>query len=148
MNYSEIVQILAPCGLDCTKCMGYKKGDIAMHSRALRNALGNFEGFARKFALFQPIFAHYPQFKMLLDHFSEGSCGGCRQGECVNGQCQIHMCHQNKNIDFCFQCEAFPCSTANLDSHLEKKWLAMNTRMKEIGVENYYEETKDTPRYS
>ena len=50
-------------------------------------------------------------------------------------------------MDFCFQCDEFPCEKANFDEHLRRRWIAMNERMKEAGVETYYEETKDEPRY-
>ena len=50
-------------------------------------------------------------------------------------------------MDFCFQCDEFPCHKANFDRHLERRWRQMNERMGEIGVEAYYEESKDLPRY-
>jgi hypothetical protein len=30
---------------------------------------------------------------------------------------------------------------------LPTRWMRMNNRMKQIGVEEYYDETKDMPRY-
>ena len=39
------------------------------------------------------------------------------------------------------------CDKTNFDPHLEERWRKMNIRMKEIGVEAYYEETKDLCRY-
>lgn len=35
----------------------------------------------------------------------------------------------------------------NFGLHLFRRWIEMNNRMKEIGVDAYYEETKDPPRY-
>jgi len=52
-----------------------------------------------------------------------------------------------KGVDFCFQCDEFPCEKTNFDPDLKRRWFQMNTRMKEIGVEAYFEETKDLPRY-
>ena len=34
-----------------------------------------------------------------------------------------------------------------LDEHLKRRWIQINKRMKEIGPESYYQETKDLPRY-
>lgn len=33
------------------------------------------------------------------------------------------------------------------DPNLKQRWLKMNIRMKEIGVEAYFEETRNLPRY-
>ena len=35
----------------------------------------------------------------------------------------------------------------NFDSDLHDRWIKMNRRMKDIGVEAYFLETKDLPRY-
>jgi hypothetical protein len=32
MDYSEILDFLAPCGLSCRKCFAYTKGEIDFHS--------------------------------------------------------------------------------------------------------------------
>lgn len=45
----------------------------------------------------------------------------------------------------CGKC--FACDHTNFDPHLETRWVAMNRRMKEIGVEAYIEETRDNCRY-
>ncbi|MBC8204270.1 MAG: hypothetical protein H8E87_02020 [FCB group bacterium] len=50
-------------------------------------------------------------------------------------------------MDFCFQCEEFPCDKVNFDPDLHNRWLIMNNRMKEIGLEAYYKETKDKLMY-
>ena len=56
-------------------------------------------------------------------------------------------CHAEKGVDFCFQCDEFPCEKTHFDADLKRRWVQMNNRMKEVGVEAYYEETKDAPRY-
>jgi hypothetical protein len=57
-------------------------------------------------------------------------------------------CYKDKGIDFCFQCDEFPCDKTNFDPDLKRRWIQMGSRMKEIGVEAYYAETKDAPRYA
>ena len=52
-----------------------------------------------------------------------------------------------KGVDFCFQCDEFPCEKTNLDSGLKYRWIQMNNQMKEIGIESYFQETADLPRY-
>jgi hypothetical protein len=47
---------------------------------------------------------------------------------------------------FCYQCPDFPCNNTGFDEHLHKRSVDINNRMKEIGVEKYYEEVKDMKR--
>ena len=147
MEYTEILDFLAPCGLSCRKCFAYTKGDIAFHSNKLKELLGNFDVYAERFSSFLPDFKDYPSFKKMLTYFAASDCIGCRQGTCKYPNCGVVDCYKEKRVDFCFQCDDFPCDKTNFDPHLEKRWLQMNTRMKEIGVEAYYEETKDLCRY-
>lgn len=148
MEYSEILKILAPCGLNCRKCMAYEKGDIKNHALEMKALLGkNFDVYAERFSSFLPAFQNYPQFKELLDFFGSGDCKGCRSGECKYPACNVIKCHREKAVDFCFQCKEFPCDNPGFDEHLKKRWIKMNSRMKEIGVEAYYQEAKNQPRY-
>lgn len=147
MDYNNILEKLAPCGLSCQKCFAYFKGDIKHTSKQLRKLLGSFERYADRFSEFLPIFKLYPPFRELLEYFGEGDCKGCRKGTCKYPDCGVNKCFMEKNVDFCFQCNEFPCDKTNFDPDLKKRWLYMNSRMKEIGVEAYYEETKDLPRY-
>lgn len=147
MEYHEILDLLAPCGLSCGKCFAYTKGDIAFHSQRLQELLGNFDSYAERFSSFLPEFKQYPHFKKMLAYFAGPDCKGCRQGNCKYPNCGVAACYKAKGVDFCFQCDEFPCKKTNFDPHLEKRWLQMNSRMKKVGVEAYYEETKDLGRY-
>lgn len=147
MTYDRIKKSLAPCGLNCLKCMAYAEGDIRRHSTELRGLLGDFDSYAERFSRFAPAFSNYPAFKELLAHFTTGSCRGCRSGDCVYPNCGVSPCSRERGVDFCFLCAEFPCDKSNFDPNLKARWIAMNTRMKEIGVEAYWEETKDQPRY-
>lgn len=147
MSYGEVMKILAPCGLNCLKCASFSRGDIKRHASELKKLLGSFDGYAARFSDFMPVFKNYPAFKELLDHFTQANCRGCRQGDCKYPDCGVAACYKQKGVDFCFQCDEFPCKKTNFDLDLKQRWLRMNTRMKEIGVEAYFEETKDLPRY-
>lgn len=147
MEYIGILDFLAPCGLSCRKCFAYIKGDIAFHSKKLQELLGNFDVYAERFSAFKPEFKNYPSFNKMLSYFAAPDCTGCRQGACKYPNCGVADCYKEKGVDFCFQCDDFPCNKTNFDPHLEKRWLQMNKRMKDIGVEAYYEETKDMCRY-
>jgi len=147
MNYNEILHILAPCGLNCRKCMANAEGDIRHHSIRLRELLGSFDSYAQRFSRFWPVFENYRQFKAMLEHFTAGECRGCRHGDCKYPDCGVAKCYRDKGVDFCFQCDEFPCDKTNFDENLKARWLAMNSRMKKIGVETYFEEIKNIPRY-
>jgi len=147
MEYKDILNILAPCGLNCFKCFAYSEGEIKSHSIKLKNLLGSFDSYAERFSKFLPIFANYPSFKELLSYLTKGDCQGCRKGTCKYPNCGVFKCYKQKGVDFCFKCDAFPCEKTNFDPDLKRRWIKMNNRMKDIGVEAYFEETKDLPRY-
>ncbi len=147
MRYEDILDDLAPCGLSCRKCFANTKGDIATLSAQLLERLGGFEVYAERFSALLPAFKDYPAFQGLLAYFAEGHCEGCRSGANLNPNCGVKTCYGEKRVDFCFQCEEFPCDRTDLDPDLERRWRQMNERMREIGVEAYYEETRDAPRY-
>jgi Protein of unknown function (DUF3795) len=150
MDDQQIKTRLAPCGLHCGKCFAFVDGDISKYSKKLKESLGNFEIYAERFVdlLSEPAFAKYPEFKELLNILASGECGGCRREKCLLFKdCKVRECSEIKKVDFCFQCDDFPCGNTGFDKHLNKRSVDINLRMKEIGVENYYQEKKDQPRY-
>jgi hypothetical protein len=147
MRYGEILQFLAPCGLNCVKCMAFANGDIKKSANELKRLLGSFDSYAERFSSFLPVFKNYPSFKELLNHFAQADCEGCREGDCKYPNCGVASCYKRKKVDFCFQCDEFPCEKTNFDQNLKKRWIKMNNLMKQKGVEAYFEETKDMPRY-
>jgi len=151
MDYEQIKNRLAPCGLHCGKCFAFTDGDIKNHSSKLRDSLGDFDTYASRFVdlLNEPAFKRYPDFKVLLSYFASVDCNGCRKEKCkMFKNCKVRDCHEQKGIDFCFECAYFPCDNTGFDQHLHKRSVDINLRMKEIGVEKYYNEIKDKSRYS
>jgi len=146
-QYQEILRHLAPCGLSCSKCFAYSEGKIREHSAKLKALLGSFDKYAERFQKFLPLFKNYPPFKELLSYLAQGDCLGCRKGTCKYPRCGVFHCSKLKGVDFCFQCVEFPCEKSNFDPDLKRRWIEMNSRMKEIGIEAYFEETRDEPRY-
>ncbi|MCJ7446233.1 MAG: DUF3795 domain-containing protein [Bacteroidales bacterium] len=150
MDYDLIKNRLAPCGLHCGKCFAYTDGAIRKSSIHLKKALGNFDVYAQRFVdlIDEPVFKKYPDFKELLTYFTIVECKGCRKEKCkIFKDCKVRDCHEMREIDFCFQCSDFPCDNTGFDQHLHKRSVDINLRMKEIGVEKYYDEIKDKPRY-
>ena len=109
--------------------------------------LGSFDNYAERFSTFLSVFQNYPAFKELLTFFTQADCRGCRQGDCKFPKCEVLACCGAKGIDFCGQCDEFPCEKTSFDPDLKRRWIQMNKRIKDVGVEAYYEATKNLPRY-
>jgi len=149
-DYEFIKTRLAPCGGLCEKCFAFSEGKICELSKDLKDNLGNFDKYAERFVnlLREPLFLKYSEFNEMLNYFSSGKCDGCRKEKCVVFKsCNVRECSENKGVDFCFQCSEFPCNNTGFDEHLQKRWISRNEKMKACGVEAYYNEIKDEPRY-
>lgn len=145
-----ILNHLGPCGLNCSKCFAFWDGKIQKLSSELKENLGNFDIYAQRFVnlLNEPVFQKYPDFKEMLNHFANVKCKGCRKDECkLFTSCKVKQCSKDHSVDFCFQCTGFPCQKHGFDEHLENRWISIQNKMKEKGVEDYYNEIKDLPRY-
>ena len=116
----------------------------------LKEKLGNFAPYAKRFEelLHDPVFSKYSDFKIFLDHLASENCKGCRKENCkLFKDCGARSCHQEKSVDFCFQCKDFPCENTHFDENLKARWTILNREIREKGLEIYYTETKDKPRY-
>lgn len=150
MDYETIKSRLSPCGLHCGKCFAFQDGDIVSLSKQLKDSLGDFDIYAKRFVtlLDEPAFEKYPEFKVFLNKLSTPKCKGCRKEKCVLFKsCKVRECSEKKQVDFCFQCDEFPCNNTGFDEHLNKRSIEINLKMKEIGIEAYYESIKDKSRY-
>lgn len=146
----QILEKLGPCGLNCSQCFANCNGNIKKQSNGLKESLGNFDIYAQRFAelLNEPVFKKYPDFKEMLTYFGNVTCKGCRNDECkLFAGCNVKQCSKDHSVDFCYECNEFPCKKHGFDEHLEKRWISINTQMKEIGIESYYKEIEDKPRY-
>mgnify|MGYP003588721067 CR=1 FL=1 len=150
MISEHIKEAIAPCGLNCEKCFAHVNGNIRKFSLKLKEALGNFEIYAKRFEklLDEPIFKKYPEFKLMLVYFASENCKGCRNEQCkLFTNCGVRRCHQEKGLEFCYQCEAFPCDNTNFDEQLHKTWILVNEKIKASGIESFYEKSRVRPRY-
>lgn len=147
MEYEEILEKLAPCGLSCEKCFANSEGDVRKSSTKLKELLGSFTSYAERFSSFIPVLKNYSAFEELLNFFAQANCDSCRKGTCIHPNCGVIGCYQKKGVDFCFQCDEFPCNKTNFAPEHRNRWVQTNNRMREVGVILYFEETKDLPRY-
>jgi hypothetical protein len=139
-----------PCGLLCEKCFAFDNGPIQHNAAQLKINLGEFDNYAGRFVtlLNEPVFAKYPDFKEVLNLLSKGNCKGCRKQEChLFGNCKVIECYKGKGVDYCYQCTEFPCGNTGFDENLEQRWLKINKKIREIGLEDYYNGIKDKSRY-
>ncbi len=146
----EILNKLGPCGLSCDKCFAHIDGKIKYHSDQLKKYLGNFDVYAERFVelIDAPVFKKYPDFKEVLEFFTNVECKGCRKEHCkLFKACNVRNCHEEKGVDYCFQCDEFPCSNTGFDEHLHKRSVNINKRMKDIGIEAYFKEIEEKSRY-
>ncbi len=146
----KLLNKFGPCGLSCEKCFAFNEGAIKHSAQQLKNSLGKFDNYAKRFVtlLDEPIFSKYLDFKDFLNYLSIGNCKGCREQIChLFKDCNVKICYIEKKVDYCYQCNEFPCNNSGFDENLEKRWIVINKKIKEIGLENYYNEIKNKPRY-
>lgn len=148
MKYQDVLNYLAPCGLDCGRCADYEQGEIKELSRKLLKNLGNYSKLAKIKSDKSPIFKNYDNFEEILTQFSKASCSGCRGNNvlCPLENCAAKTCYKEKGVDFCFQCHEYPCEK-QFSGRLRDMWIKINNRMKDIGVIEYYKEQSNRPRY-
>ena len=96
MTTDQIKSSIAPCGLSCEKCFAHVNGDIRRHSLKLKEKLGNFDNYAKRYEtlLGDPVFKKYPDFKEALDYFASENCKGCRNEQCrLFKNCGVRVCY-------------------------------------------------------
>ncbi len=146
--HKPVRELLAPCGLDCGKCLANPDSRIAALARELREELGGFATYAEVFADMNPVFAHYADFATLLDHLADGgTCPSCRSGKCLFQGCFVSRCTAEKGVDYCAECAAFPCAEANLPPHLDALWRMSTEAIRKHGAEAFFASIANRPRY-
>jgi len=124
----DYIRWTSPCGLNCYSCIMYRaKDDIELREKVSRKAELPFE---------------------------KAFCPGCRDCEGVvpflnpTGKCVVYRCTRNRGIDFCSECEDFPCKHLAPVADRSKK-APHNTkvfnlcRIRKIGVERWFEEESE-----
>ena len=131
MNVTEMVKLTAPCGIDCFNCDVYQANLTSDRRAAIATWLGR-----------RP---------------DEVGCDGCRAQQGVNvfvGACPTYECVTERDVDYCFECDIFPCRRlAPARDGAEKYPHNMKVynlcRMKAVGVGRWaeYEATDIRLRY-
>ena len=128
MENKEKLQLVSPCGYCCLSCPAYEKSvctdEVAIQKEATR--------------------ANLP-----VDKF-QNVCGGCRPKRGRphrDNLCQTYDCCVNrKGLDFCYQCEDFPClKLAPISERAEVR--RHNTKiynllmLKKLGLDEYIQKS-------
>jgi hypothetical protein len=121
--------VISVCGLNCAKCDIY---DAGHGNEKARNEIIEWFKKERNVTL-KP---------------EQITCEGCRGSLDTHwsSDCKMLLCAKNKGLDYCFQCEDFPCTNVNKFasdgvSH-HKRTVENAKRMKEIGLETWIAEQK------
>ncbi|MFW5498056.1 MULTISPECIES: DUF3795 domain-containing protein [unclassified Maridesulfovibrio] len=143
-------ELIAPCGLDCSRCVGCTAGTVSAHAQRIKETLGdNFHTYAERLSGFNPAMKNYLQFRELLESLSSPHCDGCRSEnrKCLP-QCNVSECAKENNCEFCFECSSFPdCGKTGLPEALLQRWQDNNNFMKQHGVDKFIKTQDLKPRY-
>ncbi len=143
----EILARVAPCGLVCGTCMGFQGGPIQASAESLMRHL---DGVAEYIEMHIPQDkARFDAFLPTLQFYAGRDCGGCRSGSnrCRLVNCAIRECTCAKDIDFCADCDEFPCDKVHLNDSFMRYWRAVHRDIRENGIEAFYGRMKDRPHY-
>jgi len=158
MEKNELLRRVAPCSLMCYTCPGCQNGAI---SRVAAQLCTYFEGYydfndANLPQQYRGWLDEFKAFEERLKRFTNAKCPTCRQapekfGGCIAG-CVVRECYTQKGVDFCAECDEFPCEKAisffaGINAVIRTDWEAGNRRIQEIGIEQYYDEKKDISHY-
>lgn len=131
MTTQEKIAATAPCGLDCFNCASHE----ANVTPEYRDRVAEFFGIAPE----------------------EAFCkGGCRaiKGNCLwtRGLCTTWSCAEAKGVDYCFECDEFPCgrlapSTDSAVQGYPHNFKLFNLcRIRAVGIERWIENEADMVR--
>ncbi len=123
------------CGLYCGLCASRRR--IPDEARRLRDSL-HAEGYDLGYVDDPDLRERLPAFWETLAVLAERPCSGCRAGG-GDPTCPMRVCAQERGLDVCSACEAFPCQRiVGLRGY--PTLLSDNERMREVGLEAWIAE--------
>lgn len=154
VDRNTILQSIAPCAFCCFTCAAKKDGVIEESSKKLKHYLEGYYEFNRKTLPFR--YRNYSRkikkFTEQLERLSDRPCMGCRAGadkRCCIPDCFIEECTRRHKVDFCGECDEFPCSRAQdffKGENLEE-WKSNNERIRQGSIEEFYRYAVSKPHY-
>lgn len=150
MERNEILKKVAPCSLMCHTCSAYCNGVICEYSQTLLKYLDGMKEFYEKHI--PDAVESYKNFKEVLCMYNAGPCSGCRSTEhngCSIEGCFLLECTKKHGIDFCGECEEFPCQKVHklFEEVVYRQWLDGNQQIRDYGIEYFWEKNSENPHY-
>ena len=150
MEKSEILKKVAPCSLMCHTCSAYCSGVICESSKTLLKYLEGIKGFYEKHI--PDAVESYENFEGVLRMYSGGPCSGCRSPEhngCSIEGCFILECTKDYGVDFCGECDEFPCKKTEklFEKQVYDRWLKGSQQIHDNGIESFWENNSEKPHY-
>lgn len=158
MERAQLLHYVAPCSLLCYTCPALKDGAV---SECAAKLCRYFEGYydfndANMPEQYRSWLPQFEDFYKRLEGYTQSKCPGCRNTPsasvgCIDG-CVVPKCISQRGIDFCAECSDFPCHNAKdffgaINSVIAQDWESGNKRIKEVGIEAYFNEKKDRSHY-
>lgn len=149
---------IAPCSLLCYTCPALKDGAISQCATKLCKYFEGYYDFndANIPEQYRTWLTEFKAFEQKLRGYTERPCPGCRnqpEGNvgCIPN-CYVLHCTKEKGVDYCADCDAFPCKEAKafyqtINSVIGTDWERGNQKIAEIGVEAFFEEMKEVSHY-
>ena len=150
MDKSEIIKKVAPCSLMCHTCSAYNDGIICASAKTLLKYL---EGIKEFYEVHMPdAVESYNNFEGVLSIYAGASCSGCRSTEhngCSIEGCFLLECTKNHGVDFCGECNEFPCKKTQgiFEEIVYRQWLEGNQQISEYGIEAFWKNNSENPHY-
>ena len=151
----QILDYVAPCSLLCYTCPAYKDGVISHNAEQLCNYFVGYYDFM--IDNIPPEYKHVPEefneFHKKLQKYTRPKCDGCRNNPapgCSIKGCIIPDCIREHRVSFCGECGEFPCNKVNIEMYNQKlidRWLRGNNRIKEAGIERFFNEERGISHY-
>lgn len=151
MDKKEMIEKIAPCSLMCYTCEAYEQGIICSSARTLAKYM---EGMKQYHEQHDPeLIENYKIFEERLMRCCHGPCSGCRNGGnnfCSIKGCRILDCTKQHGVDFCGECNEFPCKQPleYFEKEVYDQWLNGNQRIKDIGVEAFWIEKSNISHFN
>ena len=150
MDKSEIIKKVAPCSLMCHTCSAYNDGIICVSAKTLLKYL---EGIKEFYEVHMPnAVESYNNFEGVLSIYAGASCSGCRSTDhngCSIEGCFLLECTKNHGVDFCGECNEFPCKKTQgiFEEIVYRQWLEGNQQIREYGIEAFWKNNSENPHY-
>ena len=149
MTREQLLDRVPPCGLMCYTCPGFTDGAIAGHSAALLKLNVGYREFLDEHLPneYRHVLGEQDKYIERLKKDSSPNCPGCRKIDgkwrgCIEG-CFIPGCTSEHSVDFCGECEDFPCSrieeSAIYRKEVKKGFYEGSSLIKKHGAEKFFE---------